>query len=211
MNEERLYVCKASLRYLQGVTRKRESQCARSLIENEGDLIESARQLKSSAVKYPYHDYYYMGDKRVEDPDKDLPRLMHEPGRAALEHAAKNGMFDGERFVAPFNDSNSYSEIEGHLLASTFYPVWEDWVINSVTIQGSLMELTDRLRDRLRRKPPEVLVKYYLNAIAELQVAKDHYFDGRYYDGNESIMEARKWLVAGQNVKKKRAADAADS
>lgn len=207
MNDERLYVCEASLRYLKGLTRKRASRCARALIESEGDIIEAARQLKPRAVERPYHDYYYMGDKQVDDPDKDLPVLLHDPDRGSLEHAAKDGMFDGERFVAPFNDSNSYSEIEGRILGSTFYPVWEDWMVNSVTIQGTLMELTDRIRDRLRRKPPEVLVKYYLNATAELQEAKDHYFHGKYYDGNQSILEARKWLVAGQNVKKKRASD----
>ena len=207
MNDNELFVCKASLRFLKKTTGKWESRCTKALIENKGDLLNSARQLKATSVKRPYHDYYYLGDKKVESPDKDLPTLLSDPGAGAIKQVSRDGLIDGERFIAPFNDANSFEEIQGLFLSRSYYPVWEDWMINSVTIQGSLMELTDRLRDKMRRRPPEVLLKYYLNAISELQRAKDAYFDGKYYDGNNFIAEAHRWIVSCQNVKKKRTGD----
>ena len=203
--DEEMYVCKASVRYLKSVTGKWESKCIKALIENKGDLILSANHLKPNSAKRPYHDYYYLGEKKkVKDPNKDLPRLITEPSTGALEEVAKEGLFDGERYVAPFGDANRFDEIEGSIFANSYFPVWENWHIQQVTIQGALMEITDRVRDKLKRKPKEELVKYYINAIVKLQKSKDAYFDGDFYTGNKLLYEARNWLVAAQDVKKAR-------
>lgn len=157
-------------------------------------------------LRFP--EWYYEGPyERVQDPDGDLPRRTVGASISPEVHAAVecSGIRDGERFVAPFRDANTLDDLLGGLLLAEGYP--EEWSEEErsffPTIQGTLAEVTDRIRDKVSRVrgAKEAWLSEALEAVHGASVAYSQHDHER---GRTFVREAAE-LVRGASRASKRA------
>jgi hypothetical protein len=159
-----------------------------------------------SNLKFP--EYYYRGPfLRIQNPDTDLPRRVdgQRVSEATRRHVETTGVVDGERLVAPFGDANTLEEIEGTLLLAAEYPTgWdEEERYQFPTIQGSLAESVDRLRDRARRSAG-ARQRAFKDAMSAVQEAAESYRRGDYPKGEEAVYRAIDALKGASRPKRHR-------
>src|SRR6516225_8257097 len=187
---------KANLRWLSKRSGAAEKDCLAALRDAKGDLQQALRRLAPSLVIHKYPDWYYLGPfKVVEDPDRDLPvREKDDLSDYDIEKESDRKI-DGERLIAPFNDSNSLGDIIGCILVPLGYPKRRDPELTAIgQLQWNLAEATDRIREKIRRSKNTKRNTFFEDAICAIEVAKDLYFDRHYQDGEKLLIQAQKLL-----------------
>jgi hypothetical protein len=191
---------KATLRYLAKRSGRLEADCLAALRMSKGEIPGALRQLNPALDLFKFPEWYYMGPfKLAEDPDRDLPiREWDYTGR--FESDADNDRnLQGERLIAPFNDSNSLGDILGCLFSASGYPEHSDPGIGFV--QWNLAIAADRVRDKLRRNKNPSRAALFEDAVRHIELAKDLYFDRDYDEGKKSLWLAEKLLRKGNKAK----------
>jgi hypothetical protein len=194
---------KANLRWLSRRSGATEERCLAALRDAKGNLQLALRRLAPSIVVHKYPDWYYLGPfKVVEDPDRDMPvREKDDLSDYDIENESDR-MIDGERLIAPFNDSNTLSDIVGCILAGLGYPKSRDPELNAIgQLQWNLAETTDRIREKAGRGKNAMRNGFFEDAIRVIELAKDLYFDRRYADGEKLIIQAEKLLREGNKTR----------
>lgn len=193
---------RANIRFLCQGSGKPESECRQALINRHGDLMEALRDIKPDALPLKYHEIYYLAGPRflrVDDPERDLPRRPPLTVDAYYTDVEVSRTVNGERLIAPFNDGNSLSDIKGELYIAESYPNhWEDWArFESPTIQGRLMIIADRIREKLQRNRSIERARLFAAALEHVELAKEAYFDRGFADGCRYLFTAEKLLREG--------------
>ncbi|MFJ1260252.1 hypothetical protein [Cupriavidus sp. CuC1] len=199
---------KALIRYLATETGKSEDDCSRALASAKGDIMAAHRLLSPAVGLPPYHPAYYLGPfRRVADPDRDLPvREKPLPWDQWDDEYVMVRDMAGQRCIPPFRDTNELGDIQGSLYFASGYPDWEDWAkFETPTIQGCLMVVADRIRDKLKRNKIPARGELFKVALDAVQAAQDLYFDGRYEAGGDEVWKAVKALTEGNRLRKKAA------
>jgi hypothetical protein len=179
---------KANLRWLSKRSSASEADCLVALREAKGDLQQALRRLAPSLIVHKYPDWYYLGPfKVVEDPDRDLPvREKQALSDYDIENESDRKI-DGERLIAPFNDSNSLGDVIGCILVSLGYPRRRDPEASAIgQLQWHLAEATDRIREKIRRSKNTKRNESFEEAIRAIELAKDLYFERHYEDGEKT-------------------------
>ena len=192
----------ANIRYLRDRTGADEFDCRQALIDADGDIMSAVKSLLMAGVNR-FHDYYYGGPYvRVGDPNRDLPR--REPNKRLepyQKEREQNRNLDGERFFAPFSDENSLGDIEGAIGYAGMYPNWDDDAIHVYpTIQGLLMEVSDRIREKIGRSKQPRRNEFFTRALIEVEKAKNAYAGGEYDAGERYLDLADKYLRDGNKT-----------
>jgi hypothetical protein len=155
-----------------------------------------------------FPERYYGGPFcRVSNPDADLPRRA-EPvvDDAARQRTEQNGMFQGERIIAPFHDGNTAEDILGGLTFAMAYPDGWDEEERYVypTIQGVLAEVRDRLAEKSSRLRG-AKAAWLSEAIPFVTTAATSYARGEYEAGRKALRSAGDLVVgagrAGKRVR----------
>lgn len=183
---------KVAIRHLRQQSHATESACQAALEQTDGNLMHALRILMPETKVAEYHDIYYLGwYARIRDPDRDLPVLLPEPRPLGDEYAMVTNM-NGQPCIPPFRDSNEFGDILGELYFATDYPIgWEDREKYELpTIQGLLMQASDRIRAKLRRSKIKDRAMFLEAALQAVDTARDAYFNGQYEEGSTSIWTA---------------------
>jgi hypothetical protein len=190
---------KATIRYLSKRSKKPEAECLVVLRAAQGSIHDALRQLAPELTVFKYPEWYYVGPyKPVDDPDRDLPVREFEYSSSFEWDIDNDRMVQGERLIAPFNDSNSLSDIIGCVLSAASYPEFADSQLKGIGhLQSSLAQAADRIREKLRRNRNPVRAKFFEDAIRFIELAKDCYFDRKYAEGNEAVWRAEQLLRTG--------------
>lgn len=190
----------ANIRFLQQRTQASKGACQDALRQVNGNLMDAVRLLNPSLPTLKYHDMYYLRHwERVEEPDQDLPRCDFMPVGGADLDREQDRNISGERLIAPFNDGNSLNDILGGLgVADGYNEYWDDTEKYIYpTIQGLLMEVADRIREKLRRNKNAYRAELFGRAVLVVETAKDLFFDHRYDEAKERLWEAQRLLEDG--------------
>lgn len=187
---------KANVRWLVRRSGRTEEDCRSAIREARGNLQEALRRLAPTLHVNKFPDWYYLGPfKPVDDPDRDLPiREKDELSPCEIEYETDRKI-NGERLIAPFNDSNSIGDISGCILVTIGYPQYGDKELGQ--LQWSLAEAADRIREKVRRSKNPMRNGYFENAIRAIELAKDLFFDRRYEDAQKAAMTADNLLREG--------------
>jgi hypothetical protein len=141
-------------------------------------------------LKFP--EWYYGGPfSRVADPNRDLPRRLDGASvdEATIRRIEFDGNLDGERLVAPFHDANTLHEILASIELVACYPdCWdEDELFYYPTLQGSLAEAEDRIRDRMRRTKATTKLSAYSSALRDVATARLLIAEGRHAEASDLL------------------------
>ncbi len=195
----------ANIRFIHDRTSASDEVCRDALLQARGDVMAAVKSLAPDLNCTKYLDLYYLGPfARVSDPDKDLPRrAVSSYGSYARERddeIESDRNIKGEKFIAPYNDANSIDEIYSGLWIAMVYPddCWDDQERNVYpTIQGSLVEIADRIRDKLRRNKNPIRAEYFTRALTDVERAKEAYFVGNYSEGEQLLGSCVDSLMSG--------------
>lgn len=190
---------KATLRYLSKRSGKPEADCLLALRAVNGNIPGALRQLAPALTIFKYPDWYYpMACQPVDDPDRDLPVPYPKYFESFEWDIDNDRAVLGERLIAPFNDSNSLSDILGCILVASGYPEFGDPELTAIgELQMCLAKAADRIREKLRRNRKPTRATYFENAIRHVEAAKDFYFDREYEKGKEALWTAERLLQEG--------------
>ena len=157
-----------------------------------------------------FREAYYGGPfVRVEHPDRGLPR--RDPGVPISDEmrrqVEREGMFEGERLVAPFNDANTIEQIVVEISEAQGYPdSWDDEQrFYFPTIQGCLAEVTDRIEAKLGRNRNATRAKWFGEALELVTEAKSLYSTGDYSTGVDKLRAAQELLEQGNKAHRRKA------
>jgi len=146
---------------------------------------------------------------RVDHPDADLPRRDSSIAisDASLANTELDGIVNGERFVAPFNDANSVDEILGALSFSAEYPDgWDDDERYFYpTIQGTLTEIALRLETKLHRNPGKERATCFTSVLESVRLAMPLFASGGYQAGQDLLWAAHDLLLTGNRRERRKA------
>lgn len=183
-------------------TGRDQTDCESALVQSEGNLMSALALLEPTGERSPFHDAYHLGPyRRVQDPDRDLPKREGN-GPADDSYVMVKNM-GGQRCIPPFRDSNELGDILGLLYSANSYPKWEDWMrFEGPTIQGCLMMATDRIRDKIKRNKNPARGALFSEALNAVVAASDLYFDGKYEEASELIWRAVRALQDGNRLRK---------
>jgi hypothetical protein len=171
-----------------------------------------ARPLNSSLCgkmktkpKFPL--WYYGGPYvRVSDPLRDLPQRKMPVLDSEIEFTEKEGIFSGERLIAPFRDNNSTSEIIGSIGYALMYDkYWDDdekWVFP--TIQGLLSQISDRISDKIRRSRNNDKLAIFESALSNIKKAKVCFSESKIEEAYECLWKADKKISSVNRKKDKK-------
>jgi len=176
--------------------------CDRAFEASGSQLMVALRTLRPEYLGSNYHDVYHSGPyRRVEEPDKDLPR-RDSTGAPDDEYLLVRNM-SGQRCIPPFRDSNELGDILGGLYVASSYPKWEDWArFEGPTIQGRLLMASDRIRDKLRRNKNLERAGLFETALLAVRAAADCYFISKYEAGEDLVWKAVHALEEGNRRRK---------
>jgi hypothetical protein len=190
---------KPTLRYLSKRSGKPESDCLVAIRAVNGDIPNALRHLAPGLTIFKFPDWYYpIGCKPVDDPDRDLPFPSMEYDWSFEWEIDNDRMDGGERLIAPFNDSNSLSDILGCIAITSAYPDSCPPELRAIgSLQTSLAKAADRIREKLRRNRNPIRASFFEDAIRHVEAAKDYYFDREYTKGRETLWSAERLLREG--------------
>lgn len=161
----------------------------------------------SNPLRFP--DWYYGGPfLRVDNPDRDLPRRdtsapISEAMRAQVEF---DGMRDGERLIAPFNDANGIDEMLAPLELIADYPdKWSDdqrWVYP--TVQAEIAWVKLRLETKLAHRPGRTRSNWFREALVRVDRLSSLVADGNYREASELALAARDLISQGNRASRRK-------
>ena len=154
-----------------------------------------------------FAEWYYGGPfARVSNPDADLPRRAEAVvvPDAQRQRTEQDGIFEGERIIAPFHDGNTAEHILGELVVAMAYPDgWdEDERYFYPTIQGLLASIRDRLVEksgRLRGRKAAWLTE----AIPLVTTAAEAYARSDYHTGCAALRKVEELVVGAGRAGKR--------
>ncbi len=143
--------------------------------------------------KFPL--WYYGGPYvRVSDPLRDLPQRKMPVLDSEIEFTEQEGIFSGERMIAPFRDNNSTSDIIGSIGYALMYDkYWDDdekWVFP--TIQGLLSQICDRILDKIKRSRNKNKLDIFESALSNIEKAKVCFSESKIEEAYECLWNADK-------------------
>lgn len=157
-------------------------------------------------LRFP--EWFYGGPYlRVDDPDRDLPRRdgaipIDAQQRARVEF---DGIIEGERIVAPFNDANGMTEILSCLVFLGDYPDWQEerrW--QYPTVQGLLAETVLRLETKLARNPGKLRTVWFSEGIIRLGSVGQLFATGRYEEATAIVRTVHDNVEQGNRTSRRK-------
>jgi hypothetical protein len=196
---------KATLRYLSKRSGQSEGDSLAALRAANGNIPNALRRLNPALTVFKFPEWYYVGPfKMANDPDRDLP-IREWDYTGSFEWDIDNDRtVQGQRLIAPFNDSNSLSDVLGCIGYAGGYPEFGLPELKAIgSLQANLARAADRIREKLRRNRNPSRATFFENAIRFVEVAKDVYFDRDYQKGRETLFQAERQLREGNEPRKK--------
>ena len=193
----------AERRFLRQASEASDEECECAFEASGSELMAALRTLRPGYVGSNHHDVYHLGPyRRVEAPDKDLPRRDSASVPNDEYLSVKN--MSGQRCIPPFRDSNELGDILGGLYVASTYPEWEDRErFEGQTIQGALLMASDRIRDKLRRNKNPQREELFQTALLAVRAAADCYFNSKHEAGSELVWKAVHALQDGNRRRKR--------
>jgi len=109
----------------------------------------------------------------------------------------------GVKSIAPFGDRNSLGDILGEIFFANSYPAHWDYTERHEypTIQGTLMQASDRIQHKLARSKSVARSELFAQALECLERAKDAYFDRNFQLGGDLLVKVEQFLEQGNKLR----------